>query len=82
MRKPPRSLLLLFVLALGGVLVSGGLLAAVVGGLPVVVGYVAVTGLLVVLVGVRARRLVPPPAPAATACSCCDGDHSKPVTVL
>lgn len=82
MRTPPRSLLLLFVLALLGVLVTGGLFAAVVGGLPLALGYVALAGVLVVLGAVRARRLVPPPAPARRACSCCDGDHDKPVTVI
>jgi membrane protein required for beta-lactamase induction len=82
MRTPPRSLLLLFVVALMGVLVTGGLLAAVVGGLPLVLVYLVVVGVLVGLGAVRARRLVAPPAPAARACSCCDGDHSRPVTVI
>jgi hypothetical protein len=82
MRTPPRPLLLLFVLALLGVLLSGGLFAAVLGGLPLVLGYVAVVGVLVVLGAVRARRLVPPPAPPAQACACCDGGHDRPVTVI
>jgi hypothetical protein len=83
MTRPSRLLSTLFGVALLGVLLAGGLLAWSVGGLPVLLGYAVVAGLLVGLGIARIRRLVAAGASSAPpVCACCDGDHSAPVRVL
>jgi len=80
---PSKRLAALFGVALLGVLVAGGLLVAALGGLPAVLGYVAVAAVLLGLGVARARRLAPPPTPARVQhCTCCDGDHTAPVQVV
>jgi hypothetical protein len=78
-----RRLAGLFLLALAGVLVAGGVLAGELGGAAVLAGYVALAGLLVALGVARGRRMAAAAsAPRAQRCACCDGDHTAPVRVL
>jgi hypothetical protein len=77
-----RRLAVLFLLALFGVLVVGGIVAAELGGLPLLLGYVAVTAVLVGVGAARGRRLTAARAAPPVHCSCCDGDHTAPVRVV
>jgi hypothetical protein len=79
---PSPLLSALFGVALLGVLVAGGLLAFRLGGLAAVLGYAALTGLLLALGVARVRRLVAPSAPLPRTCTCCGtADHTAPVTL-
>ena len=83
MTSAPRGLAALFLVALVGVLAVGGIVAVELGGLPVLLGYVAVVLVLLGLGAARLRKALPAPAPApAQHCSCCDGDHLAPVRVV
>ena len=79
---PSRPLAVLFCLALGGVLVALGVLAAALAGPVGLLGYVAVAG-VVVGVGVAKGRALTRPAPEpARTCSCCTTSHTDPVQVV
>ena len=82
MRTPSKALSALFGLSLLGVLVVGGLAASMVGGLPAVAGYAVVVVLLLVVGIAKVRRLAAAAPPPPRACTCCDGDHAEPVTVV
>jgi hypothetical protein len=71
----------LFLVALVGVLVAGGLVAAQVGGALALAGYTGVVLALLALAAVRLRRLAPG-ASQQPHCTCCDGDHLAPVRVV
>jgi hypothetical protein len=79
---PSRGLAALFLAALVGVLLAGGIFVAHLGGRPALVGYAAVVTVLLGLGVARARRMLPAPAAARQTCACCDGDHSAPVRVV
>ncbi len=82
MTTPPRGLAALFLVALLGVLVAGGIVAAELGGAVALVAYAVVVVALLALAVVRLRRLAAAPAPAQSHCTCCDGDHLAPVRVV
>ena len=75
-----RRLQVLFLLALGGVLVLFGLLAARLGGPVVLTGYAAAV-LALLVVGARRARALTAPAPGRT-CSCCTSTVHDPVQVV
>jgi len=74
-----RRVQVLFLMALGGVLVLFGLLAGRLGGPVVLAAYVAVVLALLVVGARRARALAPPPA--GRTCSCCTSTVHDPVQV-
>jgi hypothetical protein len=77
-----RRLAALFLLALLGVLVAGGVVVADLGG-PVAAGvYAGVVLALLVVGALRARRAAVPARRPVQHCTCCDGDHSAPVQVV
>jgi hypothetical protein len=79
---PSRALSALFGVALLGVLLAGGLFAATLGG-PVLLAVYAVAAVVLLGLGVaRVRRLARDSAPPPRACTCCDGDHLKPIEVV
>ena len=75
-----RRVQVLFLLALGGVLVLFGLLAARLGGPVVLTAYAAVVLALLVAGARRARALAAPPA--GRTCSCCTSTVHDPVRVI
>ena len=77
-----RLVQVLFLVSLLGVLVCVGLVVADLAGTWAAVAYGVVALVLLVAGSARARAAQAAARPAAAqACSCCDGDHTKPVTV-
>ena len=78
-----RRLAVLCALSILGVALIVGIVVGSLTGLPGVVAYAIVAGLVLVLAVVRGRRLVQtPPLPPGRSCTCCTTKHTDPVKVI
>ena len=83
MTTPSRRLAVLFCLAVLGIVVALGLVAAAVGGVLGALAYAVVALVLLGLAASRGRRLLrPAPLPPGRTCTCCTTSQHDPVQVI
>jgi hypothetical protein len=78
-----RRLAVLFCLSILGVVLLFGIVVGSLTGLPGVLAYAAVAGLVLGVAIARGRRLMrPAPLPPGRSCTCCTTSHTDPVRVI
>ena len=83
MKGLSRRLAVLCALSILGVALMLGIVIGSLTGLPGVLAYAAVAGLVLALAIARGRRLLAPPAlPPGRSCTCCTTTHTDPVKVI